>query len=339
MERIILFLMLSISCSINVQAHMEDSYLLEGENQEADFTLLIQNYDGAYFSRYYYETDLKDHVLKGECDSLSCWFVEGTWVDGSLEIEDSISITQIKKHKWKGTWHSGENLSVRKKIKLSPIKDTLSLPISTSGRSLYQINRLAKIDIKGDTSSRSEVYSNINFFSTPSIPQLDTYLQNLHYTLIDKTLSCAAFGHKGEMKTNTKVHLMNDTVVSFTISLESNCDGTGTNTQSENITANSEGEKTHLEDYLCYDQQIVPSYQSQEWYEYRYSIFGHRLMTDLKESNNASFSPTDNSCDLNNAKIWQFPDWYLEKDSIVFSPFYGIHSGRCKSQTIKLSLQ
>ena len=343
--RFLLLCMLIAYLNHHVFGHMESRYTLSGKHNSEEFTLLIQNFDGEYFARYYKHSDLKDRMLEGNCDSTSCVFVDGYWSDKGFVKTDSIAIEQVKKHKWKGTWTT---IDVNKttKLKLVPVVDTLPVPskLNIEGNSIYTINKLSRLTFgKAHNSGKSfqkiiEEHTQIECLRTNSNSKLDSVLLNLYYRVIDKSLSCAAIGAKVDFEFSSLYHYLSDSLLSIEFHLKSNCDGTSHQTQQEYLTFNVKGERLRLD-------QIVPfageelAYQSQKWYSYRNSIFPEQLVPLLKSQNQEAFFPTDNSCDLNNTRLWQIPDWYISSKGIVLMPFFGVNINNCTATKVYLNLK
>lgn len=313
-------------------AHLENTYLLEGKNNEGKFSLQIQNFDGSYFARYYQDKDLKDHVLKGTCDSNYCAFVGGNWKEGKFEITDSIYIQENKKHEWNGKWYTFDQKKTVKKIHLKTIKDTIKDNIVYNDISLYQRKRLDKTSFIIDSNIVREPHANITFINPKVNDSIADYINVFREKIIDKSLSCTSFGIEGVFQYSEILHFANDTILSFSAEIKSDCDGTGISTIKENFNINKKGKNSQLEDFIYFGNAPKPAYQSNDWYIYRYNNFAPKLIDLIKAKYPRKFGATDNFCDLNQENTWQFPDWYITPSGIAITPYFGINDEDCQSQ-------
>lgn len=317
--------------------HREKVYFLKGTLGNDSISMKIELFDEMWFARYFFLKNRKDIVLQGSCDSTACTFSITRWdgKKGREIIMEVFNIKETEEHHWKGEWMDQEK-KVRN-VFLKPIDrdsvahlckgcpaidkmDTYSY-FRTSGipfmKSRTEMRNGKTIDWFKDKTTGIEMPRLGKGFTALQQERTNRTLQNLHLKEIENHLSCSSFDYNGRYKVYTRLKFVNKDLISMVMSVEFNCHRTFPTVNDVPLTINvNTGDVLSLEELFWFGPSggAKPIPETEEWYQYRYHLFGAAVLAILKKMYPENIN--DDHCNYTDAKAWQFPTWYLTPEGL-----------------------
>ena len=280
----------------SVQAHQEKSYIFTGVVGKDSAMVEILGHDEVWNIRYFNFSNLKETYVSGSC------------MNGIFQFEEQgFDAFKINKKNWVLEWKKN-----RKKV-----KHKLILMDTTVKKSeIYYKKRLSLLKFKDYVENDhwkvvEEVYSGVTFFrlKKPINDSINTILNQLHSSYALNKIDTEADSFSFQVTHLSKF-------LSFKIDY-------GNENEIFNYDLTT-CRPLHFEDIVFFNEGKVPTYQSKEWFDYRYKVFPNKLMPYLK---------VEDTC-LEKDEIWQFTTWFLENENLALKPFTPFEIPNCNMSKV-----
>ena len=317
-------------------AHIEKLFFLKGTLGDKPIGMRIEMEDNFWHGEYFFADTKKNIVFKGECDSntynLSVYRLNK--VLNKEEAVETFYLTENSDHSWNGTWKSaGKELKVElKPIEVSSVphkfKDLGAVrqldPYSYLRTSDLEFKEIKTKKINGITVQwLREKVSGIAFIRIKKglpeaeLKKVNDLLTGVHLNTVEGSFWCGSALVEGSYTFDHSISLLNKNVLSLNTVLASDCQGTGVESFSRNLTIDIEkGEEVSFEDLFFAGQGDIPKVNSGQWYNYRYETFGKLIHKMLLELYPEKLKSTEGDCSLNKDEAWQFPQWRLAPQGV-----------------------
>lgn len=340
-------------------AHRENTYYLKGKIGDKEVGLRLDEFGEKCFIRYFDIRDKKDQLLEGDILDNNLFKLQSFTYDSTLQqriMLDSLLIMEVENHHWEGTlFHKNGEIS---NVNLEPIVvDSLHHPYEKGIKNYdeLRINPFAAyrtIDISFEPLVTQkigkhfaiqwyrETVSGIHHFRvlphkklSISVDSINHFLELEQMKLMDAKMSCIEEGNQSKFQCSIEVHFLNAHYISYTINIQSDCMGIGNEKITSHYNRSIKTAKTiMLEDIYWFGEKEKPQMRDggQNWYTYRYSEFGQKIMSLLLESKPNEMNNAANSCDYKNVKRWQFPTWFLTLEGLYLEGSTLMESPKCR---------
>ncbi|MDO3693255.1 hypothetical protein QVZ41_00130 [Wenyingzhuangia sp. chi5] len=325
-------------CVHNIYAHREKTYYLQGKVGETELAIKIDEYGNDCVASYFTQNDLYNHLLEGVIlENGQINLISKYWdpVKKQNITKDSVQLIEKEKNVWTGTW-TYEN---KEKIafSLKPIDiEKLNHPYFEAIKK-YEVDPFTAYrtkDVKFKKGKKQKIskgacirkmtdpVTGISFFriinSRKYKIQADSINNKLianHLKMINTKYSCVYLGSNGEYSIDYEVTFLNQDFISFTTNTNRSCFGIkGSNATEYHTFKLIDGIAPKLEDLFWFGEQPQPQLSSGEykWMQYRYKVFGPKILEILTSLYPEKINPTEAiKCNYNSVKAWQFPIWKL----------------------------
>lgn len=332
-----LTILLSILFCSNIFAHRETTYLLHGTFGERKVAIEIIDVDGYWSGRYFFKDEKRDVFLVANCETNHCklvvkkfdadqkkdilieelvinedtitnhWF--GTWIDKNQKswpvslrpiVQDSI------KHNFSNTFFYSK-ISLYNQLKLSDIELVKidQVKYKKGMKLVYYQDTLSKLTgfrIKGRISGKKKKLTN-NLLEREQVTDMMNYY------------ACGSIGYTGIYKQKIDIKFVNKHVISYKKDVIANCYGHTDQSDVYYHTLNVDsGIVLKLDNVLWFESGKGLRHGSQEYFKYRYKVFGNEVLKVFLELYPELLEGED--CNYNNSKLWQFPEWYISEKGI-----------------------
>lgn len=344
----LLFLLYSFS-TMSVLAHSEKVYSLEGTIGNREMIMEIRNVQGYYTARYCFRDKKKSIYMVVEYDSIAFTLnmLRSNLETKNQESFEQIVITEDSLHNWSGEQRTPDgNIH---KVFLHPIKITQSEPhaiknekikkdlspynycllsdIKYESTSIQKLKKGIKIEWLTETGSKIKLFRIIKGFSNSKMVKINNYLERF---FINDILS----GYNYEnYETEINISYFTPNILSMVESVKSyTSNNTRATTSVMYLTLDLKTlEKLNLEDLLWLGEGEAPRNEAKEYFIYRREVFGKKIKKYIHDSYSKEIN--NSKCSYSNEKIFQFPDFYLNKKGMVLMFNYYKLSDECKNQT------
>jgi len=340
--RILIIALLLLKANIGF-AHLEQLFFLRGTLAGREIGMRLQREDDFWHGEYFFLDEKKNILLKGGCSTnngcqLSAYKLNQQ--TNKEEITEAFRITEDREHAWNGTWVSGNKtltvslkpIDIKKinhRFKGNPFLDKLD-PYSYLRTADMQFSSIKKEKVNGITIEwLKEKASGVQFLRikkglpNDAIEKANEILAGIHLSKVESYFWCGSLLFKGAYKLKTDIKFLSKNILSLNTNTNSNCQGTGNEVQKENITIGiAQGNPLSLEDIFYAGKGTIPTVNSGEWFDYRYTTFGALMLKTLRGLYPQKFNASSGKCDFNKAEAWQFPEWHLEDDGLHLRPYF-----------------
>lgn len=340
-------------------AHRENTYFLKGNFGTKEVGVRIDEFGDRCFMRYFEVSDKVDHQMEGSIFENSQFVLHTiSWNSAHTQSDtlETLRCHEVENHSWVGILTS--KTGKKEEIQLVPIDmNSMQHPyfkglyypsLNINPYDAYrtqdavfipgEVEKMGKsIKIQWFTESRTGIQhfrllSNKN--ATFHVDSMNRYLVAEQLSLVNQKYACIPENETPVFNTSTEVFFVNNQFLSYRISIQSNCNGTGTDDRTSIMNFNiATANEAMLEDIFWFGTSDPKTLRngSQEWYQYRYKEFGQKI-TDLLEENYAKqMNDTTSGCDYKNVKRWQFPAWYLTQKGLYLEGSTLMEKPECKN--------
>lgn len=347
--------------SFTASAHREDNYFLKGLFGTRQVGIRIDEYSNICYARYFFMEDRKDHVMEGNILPDSTFVLNAYRWDSARNqkiVTETLIVRHRENHQWEGTWNPGTGDF---DVFLYPIssdpgydQDTILNPeFSELYFDPYSYLRTADLKFKELKTSRigkglkvkwvMEPVSGIKMFrvvqgwkNRQDFTLINKLLTTQHRKIVNDKLSCSYIYETGDFEFNCKIRYLDNYLVSYSMTSTSSCFGGNPelNTVSETRSMQS-GDKFILEDLIWFGEGPPPTCRegSQDWFKYRYQVFGDSILNILKKIYPDKFTgPVENDCHYNQTRNWQFPEWHFTGDGLHVGSRSVSENRKCDNQ-------
>ncbi|MCU4165111.1 hypothetical protein [Carboxylicivirga caseinilyticus] len=337
---------------LNLYAHREETYYLKGRLYDKEIVIQLDEYGDVCMARYITEDNLFDQTLEGKILKGGKFILTASYFDDEKRqkvITDSLFLHEIELDKWDGKWI--DKNGKQSDFKLKPLLvDELNHPCVKAIKKYrvtpylaYKTRAIQFETIKTEKIGKNifidylkEPESDITWFRVKSnkkgrmqVDSINTWLEAEQLDAINMTYSCVNLGKQGKYSTSFSIHYIDNELLSYSIIINSSCYGIQEPEKKMYRTLKmANAEAVQFEELYWFGELPQPSYSPGEyqWFQYRYKIYGPKILDLLNELYPEKMNPNDNTAfSYNNVKLWQFPDWYLTPKGIYFE---------CKSPVI-----
>lgn len=329
--------------------HRENTYYLEGQLGDKQVAFRLDEFGETCFARYFEFADRKDHLLEGTILQNNQFELHSSlWdsVKSEKTIVNTLRFHEVENHEWRGVWTTSAGID--KPVHLKPIVlDSLNHPylkhvqeypeLQINPYTAYRTRDITFNNIKQQRISKGlsiqwlvEPVSGIRHFRVLAqknkqvdVDRINEFLALEHIRLVDSKMSCITSAGPGTYSIKSFVHFLNSNYLSYTIKINSSCLGLSNESIIYHSTRSiKSSEKVMLEDVVWFDENTRPRLWegSQTWYEYRYKIFGQKILELLVDLYPRKFKQKNKNCNYLDVKLWQFPNWYLTKKGLFLEP-------------------
>lgn len=152
-----------------------------------------------------------------------------------------------------------------------------------------------------------------------NVDSINLFLATEHLKLIESKEDCSNGNDKGVYENEVEVHFLNERFLSYSLTIHSACLGARLQSITTHHTFDiTTGKEYKLEDLYWFGDEEKPEIRhgGQEWYQYRYKVFGSKVLSLLMESHPEIFESLQVDCPNITEKYWRFPDWYLTTEGL-----------------------
>ncbi len=331
--------------TVTMYAHREDSYYLQGSFGNENVALQIDEFGRSCIANYFNEKDKIDHFFEGKLGADSTFYLKSYRWNQQMTIRtvsEEIILKEIALNVWEGTFinKNGEKLPVA----LQPIRiDTLNHPfkelIQEKDINPYRVFRTKDIRIKHKRKEKiADQLTVIHFIEKEyglkwfqienktqkiSLKEINIYLDHELFLMINQKFSCNNNNRIGNYFIDYNIQFINSELVSYSKEVISDCNGNSDQRyESFNTLDLKTAKPIMLEDLIWLSKTPYQELSRGEynWYQYRYNSFGKLLFELIQNNSSKETKLMLEQCNLNKAKQWQLPNWYLTFQGIVFKP-------------------
>jgi len=327
-----------LSFSKNSFAHIEKNYILYGTIGEREVIVEMLNLDNFWNGRYCYLDEKIDRYMKTRCDSFGCKMQSIIYEKekGAEKVMETITIYEDSLFNWHGTMKDSKGET--KEIFLSSLYvDSIEsnfdyIPyVKTIG--VYNAKRIADLKFKKIKTEKLAKGLKLDWYIEPIsgvkgfrlgrgfdkklMDKANLKLEENHLRNVEMRFGCGTVGFQGIFNQSIDIKFANSYLISYVTTIESNCQNLKPGLEKTYFTFSVDsGEFLKLEDIFWLGEGGKPRNGSQEYYKYRYNLFGNAILKMLVELYPDSM--VIGPCKYNNPKYWQFPEWYLTPEGICF---------------------
>lgn len=304
----VIFFLLVYSC---LYAHQECNYVFRGKMNKERIVFQINGHNDIWNASYFFTGSLQKTNLVGK--SLDEKVLVFTSNSDSIWVNLYARKPQVK-------WFK-EGKKVKLQLSFKGEYQTNN-PFPFTDRTNYlTFSMVSQDDL---VSVWEESNSGIPFIRLGQGSSLDSTLRQIHQNLALQSIDC---GYDTScFNSHYKVLTSNDQYLSFSLCTVKKVNQFNTVRKTNYYNYNVNNAKVlRLEDFVFFGEGDIPSYQSQDWFSYRYEIFPSYFL---------HFLNVEDTC-LDDLKYWQFPTWFLSGDNLMVSPYASIKNKNCNYNTWK----
>jgi hypothetical protein len=312
----------------------------------ADAIVLELEDDGAY-GRYFRESDKQDIPLRGEREAQT-WRLDTDW--HAYEAGDSTGKFVLARagDVFTGTFTNaaieaeGAALPVRLQVVAAGSTSALTVSSETGRYSDYEQLRLAGLRfIAGETQRigerfqiqwRREALSGFELFHVVAgypeaiMASINQRIDQDYYRNLSNYFGCSAGSGSGVEGLGASLTLLNERLLSYSISSSWWCDGAahpdfgfnGTTIDAEN------GQLLALEDIYWLGAEEKPELYSDAWFIYHSDVFAPAIVALFQR-----FYPQEmkrgaaaEDCDYSDPEVWGHPQWYMTEQGLYLGAYF-----------------
>lgn len=198
--------------------------------------------------------------------------------------------------------------------------------------------------IKDSTTNKSgfyldwyhERYSHIILFRlrkdsmTQALKRVNEQLKEIQLLESNYLLSCSSTIGETEFEQRITNIFLNNDILSINLFTNYYCGGAHPDFGSSGSSFNLHtGSKLHLDDLLNFGK--YPKEESNEWLDYRGSVFAPKIISILKELYPMKMKKpiSQDDCDYTDADVWSFPNWYFTKEGLYIGAYFARVQREC----------
>ncbi len=323
---------------MQLYAHRERTYYLYGEINNQEVAIEIDEYGDDCMAKYMTLEDKYDHILEGKILKNSQFSLTSQYWDKDKNekvIGDQVYFVEKETDKWSGVWKykngdevnfnlkpiqvdslNHEYIQAIKKYKISPYDAYRTKDVK------FKLGKKQKISQGAYVREAVDPATDLSFFRVLDNKKnqikaefVNDKLIAEHLNMINAKYTCVFAKSKGNYSSEYKVHFLSSNYISYSTTVHQACYSDNVKTEIKNSTlCLDNAEKTMLEDVFWFGEKPKPQLRngSYEWFQYRYKVFGYKILEILTETYPTKFNPENcGMCNYNDVKLWQIPDWYF----------------------------
>jgi hypothetical protein len=308
--------------------------------------LQLTTYDTSASATYFYENQKKNIELNGSIQK------DGTIIvacydnyDEQLENKSERLELKLQNNRCIGRWKTANktlpvNLSI---IALNKLKTPIDRYVS-----IQEIKKETPIDylrmaglrfIKDSTIKEKdywldwyhEKYSGIHLFRlrkqkmTNALAKVNEELEAIQLLQSNYSLTCTSCYRGTEFDQHIDEVFLDSNFLSINLFTSYDCGGAHPDFGSSGYTFNlNTGTSLELDDLLWFGKNEIPKKDSDEWYDYRSSVFAPALVTLLSQlyPNEMQKPSGEEACDYSDPEVWNFINWYFTDKGLYVGGYF-----------------
>ncbi len=323
---------------IHLYAHRERTYYLYGNINDREVAIQIDEYGDDCMAKYMTLDDKYDHILEGRILKSSQFSMISQHWDSEKNqkvVDDQIYFVEKETDQWTGVWKykNGEEINFNlkpiqvdslnhkyinaiKKYKISPYDAYRTKDVK------FKFGKKQKISKGSYVQEAVDPATNLSFFRVLDNKKNKIHAEIIndkliaeHLNMINAKYTCVYAKSKGNYFSEYKVYYLSPYYISYSKTTHQACFSDNVKTATENVTLSlNNGEIPMLEDIFWFGEISQPQLKkgSYEWFQYRYKVFGPKIIEILSEIYPTKMNASESGlCNYNDVKLWQLSDWYF----------------------------